>query len=56
MEFVMGAVKEPEFERMLPVADVCRYLSISDETVYSWIRKPICRTMMKNSNSKPREE
>jgi excisionase family DNA binding protein len=34
----MSVVKEPEFEIMLTVADVCKFLSVFDETVYSWIR------------------
>jgi excisionase family DNA binding protein len=35
----MGAVKEPKFERMLTVTDVCKYLSVTNETVYTWIKK-----------------
>ena len=35
----MTAVKEPKFERMLTVTDVCQYLSVTNETVYSWIKK-----------------
>jgi DNA binding domain protein, excisionase family len=35
----MTAVKEPKFERMLTVTDVCKYLSVTNETVYSWIKR-----------------
>lgn len=35
----MDLVNEPKFERMLTVSDVCRYLSVTNETVYSWIKK-----------------
>jgi len=35
----MAAVNEPKFERMLTVTDVCKYLSVTNETVYSWIKK-----------------
>jgi len=35
----MDLVNEPKFERRRTVSDVCRYLSVTNETVYSWIKK-----------------
>ena len=35
----MPELNQPKFERMLTVADVCEYLSVTNETVYTWIKK-----------------
>jgi excisionase family DNA binding protein len=35
----MKTVDEPKFERMLTVADIRKYLSVTNETVYNWIKK-----------------
>lgn len=29
---------EKKFEKMLTVADVCEYLSVTNKTIYSWIK------------------
>jgi len=34
----MKRTKEKSFERYMTVADVCNYLSVTDETVYRWIK------------------
>ena len=37
--WIMRTGKEPKFERMLTVADIREYLSVTNETVYNWIKK-----------------
>jgi|APHig6443717817_1056837.scaffolds.fasta_scaffold259133_1 excisionase family DNA binding protein len=34
----MKDTKVDSFERYMTVADICNYLSVTDETVYRWIK------------------
>ncbi len=35
----MSSSPNEKFERYMTVADICSYLSVTDETVYRWIKQ-----------------